>query len=434
MARTPGLLTLPSHRRRSARILNSRKSPTKHVDEQGIENYPESNSKVARSTRKRPVSSLSITQNKKVSSSTHDLNVAQTQHSTNTTPLLFSLGTLVRGTLTKRPSTQIKSPYVADVSIIPTTDHHEPTVVQAHAPALDVGGMCVPGSEVYMSTRPPGGKTSHAIELVRSDAPTTARERNENGVLVGAHPRLGEMIAREVLRRGFLRDALPLGGGLELGPVTDSTNSHIQKNMEETITDGKLSSGKADLDTESEKLRISLKEQITLGDSRVDFEITIQHPITNKSHRVIFEVKNVVCADYERGTEPIPSGPNHCVIVARPSEEDTPTPYQRTALFPWAKSRSQTFEGKKVCSSRALKHLRNLQSLADGGKDVTPVVLFVLNRCDCASIRACHEACPVFGEVLEEVTRNGDVKALGVRVRWTEEGGCYFDGVVPVRT
>ncbi|KAL7520050.1 hypothetical protein ACHAWX_004802 [Stephanocyclus meneghinianus] len=429
MVRTSSSLTLPSNRRRSARIWYS------NATERGSTIPAQPNSAAApRSTRKRPATSLPATQLTKVSSETRNDKSHPSNHTINTTPLLFHLGTLTRGTLTKRPSTQIKSPYVADVSILPTTDRHKPAIVQAHAPALDVGGMCVPGSEVCMSSRPPGGKTSHAIELVRSDAPTI--KNDESGVWVGAHPRLGEMIAREVLRRGLLRDALPLRDGLmKLGPVNQFIDGITQGQTEERGTYDNISNGRADSETQSEKLRISLKEQVTLGDSRVDFQITIHDPITNKSHRVIFEVKNVVCADYEKGTEPIKSGPNHCVIVAPPSEENAGanTSYQRTALFPWAKSRSQTFEGKKVCSSRALKHLRNLQFLADGGMEVTPVVLFVVNRSDCESIRACHEACPVFKEVLEEVTRNGAVKALGVRVRWTEEGGCHFDGVVPVK-
>ena len=37
--------------------------------------------------------------------------------------------------------------------------------------------------------------------------------------IVGAHPRLGELIAEEVLKRGLLRNALPLDNGFEIGPV-----------------------------------------------------------------------------------------------------------------------------------------------------------------------------------------------------------------------
>lgn len=49
-------------------------------------------------------------------------------------PPLLNLGKLMRGTLVKRPSSTVRSPYVADVSLNKET-------VLAHAPALDVGGM-----------------------------------------------------------------------------------------------------------------------------------------------------------------------------------------------------------------------------------------------------------------------------------------------------
>jgi hypothetical protein len=68
-----------------------------------------------------------------------------------TMPPLLDLGKLVRGTLVKRPSASIRSPYVADVSL-QTAKKADGNLVLAHAPALDVGGMCVPGSEVYLST------------------------------------------------------------------------------------------------------------------------------------------------------------------------------------------------------------------------------------------------------------------------------------------
>jgi len=345
------------------------------------------NQLLTKSIRKRSASSSTLLSQKKAAR-TNENNVSAM-------PPLLNIANLVKGIVAKRPSATIKSPYVADVAL------DDSTTALAHATALDCAGMCMPGKEVMMSTRKPGGKTSHAIELVVSDAQKNTNER----VLVGAHPRLGELIAEEVLKRGLLADAISLNGSFKVGPVTDSTQAN-KKSQDQTI---------------------SLKQQVTLGDSRVDFEMTITNKET--SHRVIFEVKNVVCADYEKGTEPIKLGANHCVVVA---ESNNDTSYQRTALFPWAKSRSQTFENKKVCSERALKHLRNCYDLAT--ERVTPVVLFIVNRSDCESVRACHEACPVFRDVLEEVTRDGVVKALGVRVRWTENGGCYFDGIIPVKS
>ena len=55
---------------------------------------------------------------------------------------------IVHGTLTKRPSSAIKSPYVAD-ALVKTEVGDVP--VLAHAPMLDMGGLCVPGAELIMT-------------------------------------------------------------------------------------------------------------------------------------------------------------------------------------------------------------------------------------------------------------------------------------------
>lgn len=309
-----------------------------------------------------------------------------------TMPPLLDLGRLVKGTLIKRPSASIRSPYVADVSLFQKGKKasKDDASALAHAPALDVGGMCVPGSEVYLSVRPVGGKTSHAIELVRGDPLTN--KASDKGVLVGAHPRLGEKIAEEVLKRGLLKDELILKRGWEMGPVDDG--------------------------------KIDMKQQVTIGDSRVDFQLTLSDKQT--SHKVIVEVKNVVCADYKAGTEPNKRNENHCVVVSHTSSDENE--YRRSALFPWGRL-GQKFGGRAVVSERAIKHLKNLQSLCS--EDVTTVVMFIVNRNDCDSIRACGEKCPVFRDVLQEVVQSG-VKAVGVRVRWEDDGKCFFDGFVPV--
>lgn len=361
-------------------------------------------------------------------------------------PPLLNLGKLIGGSLVKRPSATIRSPYVADVSLMKGKVKSSTTVL-AHAPSLDVGGMCVAGSEVYMSERNGEGKTSHSIELVRG-APLGATNINgtsEEGVLVGAHPRLGELIAAEVLKRGLLADALPLKNGYKLGPVNcfeskkaspKKTSPKKRKSISDTNDTMSKETITADAnrdpnDSTAPKMKINLQQQCTIGDSRVDFQMTLTNTLNNTSHQILFEVKNVVCADYEAGTEPTPTGPGHCVVVA-PSKSDfndEENEYERSALFPWGRTRGQKFEGKSVVSERACKHLRNLQSQLS--KDITPVVLFIVNRSDCESVRACHEKCPVFAEVLADVI-NAGVKALAVRVRWTDEGECFYDGVLPV--
>ena len=333
------------------------------------------------------------------------------------TPLL-RLGRLVKGRMVKRPSVTVRSPYVADVALDDCSTEDVPLAL-AHAPALDVGGQCIEGSEVHLLPRSGGGKTSHSVELVRG-APLDDRP-GSTGVLVGAHPRLGESIANELLMRGYLKDELRNVLPVEVGPVTNLDDDRRSPKKKKA----RLEAGHDSLPSSHNGVKINLRREVVMGDSRVDFLMNLDDTENKVSHRIVFEVKNVVCCDLKPGTAPAKAKPGHCVIEATDSGDG----YARTALFPWGRVRGQEFEGSKVVSERACKHLRNLHHLM--AEDCTPVVLFIVNRSDCESIRACHEKCPVFASVLSEVVAAG-VKAVGVRVRWTEEGDCYFDGLIPV--
>ena len=126
-----------------------------------------------------------------------------------------------------------------------------------------------------------------------------------------------------------------------------------------------------------------------------------------------------------------PPSENHCVVTSSAPKEE----YVRSGLFPWGRV-GQEFEGKKVVSARAIKHLRNLASLLGSksgpGKNIKRcTVLFVLNRGDCGRMRACNEQDPVFAEEME-MARGKGVEFKCFKVRWDEEGRCYEDGWVEV--
>ena len=343
-----------------------------------------------------------------------------TSNNVNDAPLL-DLGTLIEGIVIKRPSSTIKSPYVADVQLA----HAGPDdpVVLAHAPALDVGGLCSPGSTVLMKARPPGGKTTHSIELVVADGPNG----EEDAVLVGAHPRLGEELAEKVLRKGLLEDYIGFAGASFDAPATPKKKSPKKAK-------GKSGPGDvADVDHEHEygnmKPGIYIKKQITYGDSRVDFELSrVEEEAQKATHvaKALIEVKNVVCSDYFSAHAPEKKNSNHCVLINVEEEESQ---YKRNAIFPWGRVQ-QEFEERKVVSARAIKHLRNLVDIGKG-KAVQPIVLFVVNRSDCELVRACHEQCPMFAEELTNAQKNG-VLVKAFRVRWSKDGKAYFDGIVPV--
>lgn len=390
--------------------------------------------------------------------------------------LLMDLGPLVKGELIKRPSSTIRSPYVADVKILLGGNNDslndeegkndiidDTMIVQAHSPALDVGGLCSTGAVVYMSKRPPGGKTSHSIELVLAPGPSGTK--NDDYVLVGCHPSLGEKLAEEVLKRGLLEEYLGFG------PAELKKNSSIKKASSKS--NKKKKSGKV---TRKAKTDESLPDQDetkqdngdtitngtvlyrqrTYGDSRVDFEL-IDSSASNcddegsaEIKRALIEVKNVVCSDYSDKHAPVKTGPNHCVVIApetkdhnenevevnieSPSKSNQSYKYNRSGIFPWGRV-GQTFEGQKVVSERAIKHLRNLSKLNNKeetkkGK-IQTVVLFVMNRSDCGLMRACHEACPVFAKELKSTSDHG-TKVICFRIHWTESGKAFFDGIIPV--
>ena len=224
---------------------------------------------------------------------------------------------------------------------------------------------------------------------------------------------VGEKISEKVLQMGLLRDVINYGPAkLDLSKRSSSP---------------KKKKAKSNTDAEDLKEGTILRRQVTYGDSRVDYELTDYDATEENKFKALLEVKNVVCADFRKDIAPEKRNPNHCVIV---SEEDGDK-YKRNAIFPWGKI-GQTFEGKKVVSERAIKHLRNLGDLTSKNNDIKAVILFVINRADCEEMRACHEQCPVFAEELKAVSSINGVTVTSFRVRWTEDGKAYFDGIVPV--
>uniref|UniRef100_A0A7S2K3A8 Sugar fermentation stimulation protein C-terminal domain-containing protein n=1 Tax=Leptocylindrus danicus TaxID=163516 RepID=A0A7S2K3A8_9STRA len=295
--------------------------------------------------------------------------------------------------------------------------------------------------------------STHAIELVQADEPECG---DDGTVLIGANPNLGEKLAYEVLMRGLLEDEIRFGAALDekLLGVHDDENkksNRPKKKRKSTSKGDNTNNSATTMDTaeKSNHNQVLLKRQQTYNDSRIDVELR------QNDKRCLIEIKNVVCADYCKDTAPSKKGKNHCVVVSDASaslDEDAEYSYQRSGLFPWGK-KTQQFEDQKVVSARAIKHVRNLVDLHltsaakeqevessssnsnlknnDGTLVTSCMVLFVLNRADCLSMRACHEGCGVFATELKKAADAG-VLVRSFRVKWTTEGLAYFDGIVPV--
>jgi len=96
--------------------------------------------------------------------------------------IVYRLGDVFVGKIVKRPSKNIKSPYVADVNI----DGEEHL---AHTPSLGCSGLCeCPNKVVMIET--PGNKCGYRIQLAK-----------EKKVYVGVNPKISENIVINLLRK-----------------------------------------------------------------------------------------------------------------------------------------------------------------------------------------------------------------------------------------
>ena len=150
---------------------------------------------------------------------------------------LFRIDTLFKGTILKRPSSQCRSPYVADI-LLDGTD----TPVVAHAPALGCCGYADKDKEVYVTVHPHPKKCTHVIHLAHV-------QEKQFTYLIGMHPKSAEKIVQTCLTKGCI-DSL------------------------EDIT--------------------QLQREQTFLHSRFDFVCK-----DKQGNQTIIEVKNVPCGDYE---------------------------------------------------------------------------------------------------------------------------------------
>ena len=235
--------------------------------------------------------------------------------------LLFKLGPLVAGRLIRRPSRQNRSPYCCDVELGGGSE------VVAHCPMLGLGGQLGPGVRVGLTASRPGGATSHSVQLVEGGG----------GVWVGAHPALGNTLARTLLQE-------ELGQQLLEGPLqslqAEVTLPHFQEEVSvhsEDQTDDSKESNKKKVKKSIKRVENKKEEKI-----RADFVL---------NGDMVVEVKSVVCAAGGEG-----SGIEGEVKRMTGAV---------TAEFPVGR-RGQTWQGNQVVSARCIKHLRHLSAIATG--------------------------------------------------------------------
>ena len=160
--------------------------------------------------------------------------------------LILKIDNLVEGTIVKRPSKLVRSPYVADVTI----NNDE---ILAHTASLGCCGLCEAGSSILfvpMKNKKPEADTKKCLYSAQL---SIIYEKNTE-IIIGIHPKLAELLVENCLTKNYL-----------------SILKDVKRYKRETA--------------------IYVENKV---DSRFDFT-----GIDNNNVPFIMEVKNVPLADYE---------------------------------------------------------------------------------------------------------------------------------------
>ena len=119
--------------------------------------------------------------------------------------LILKIDNLIEGTIIKRPSKFIKSPYVADIIPFDSIDN----MVIGHTASLGCCGLSDTGSTILMSPSPISKSKSDKLRCEYRVYLSILRERNTE-TIVGIHPKLAEQLAESALQHNLLSKLKPL--------------------------------------------------------------------------------------------------------------------------------------------------------------------------------------------------------------------------------
>ena len=110
--------------------------------------------------------------------------------------LILKIDNLVEGTIVKRPSKLVRSPYVADVTI----NNDE---ILAHTASLGCCGLCEAGSSILfvpMKNKKPEADTKKCLYSAQL---SIIYEKNTE-IIIGIHPKLAELLVENCLTKNYL--------------------------------------------------------------------------------------------------------------------------------------------------------------------------------------------------------------------------------------
>jgi DNA-binding sugar fermentation-stimulating protein len=286
----------------------------------------------------------------------------------------MSIGNLIEGTIAKRPSKIVKSPYVAD--IIPISKENEE--ILGHTASLGCCGLADVGATILMSKIQIKTKSKSKNQQPDSGEITVEKPKCEYRVLlsrfidkeriqetiVGIYPKLAEDLTEQALKQNYL-----------------SKLQNVKSYKRETViyVEGKV-------------------------DSRFDFT-----GIDENGLPFIIEVKNVPLADYEDIT-----------AVERKKRNYSDREFgSKVAYFPDGYRKKKT----DTVSPRALKHIRELTLIKKESK-TRCIMCYVIQRTDVDRFTI-SVIDPEYREAVKVALENG-VEIITMVIEWKRNGEAYF--------
>jgi DNA-binding sugar fermentation-stimulating protein len=279
---------------------------------------------------------------------------------------MFQIQNLIEGTVVKRPSKMIKTPYVADVLIYnENTSDCKPQEVITHSASLGCCGLADANANVLLSeivstsSSKKEVKCSHRIYL-------SIHKEGIHEELVGIYPKLAENLVENALKQNLLSS---------LQNVISFRRETVIKNKELGI------------------------------DSRFDFS-----GIDSNNNSFIMEIKNVPLADYED----------------IPSKERKKMNFEgrdfnsKVAYFPDGYRKKVT----DTVSPRALKHIQELEIIKKNTPNMRCILCYVIQRSDVNRFTT-SIIDPEYKSAVKKAYDSG-VEILTMVVKWTRDGKAHF--------
>jgi len=276
---------------------------------------------------------------------------------------MLKIENLIEGTVLKRPSKFIKTPYVAD--IIPLGSDNS---ILGHTASLGCCGLADVGASILMApvSKKKNNKNANSNDKLKCEYRVYLSIWKERGndVIIGIHPKLAEDLTETALKNNLLSRLL---------------NVRRYKRETAIYVEGKV-------------------------DSRFDFS-----GIDADGVPFLMEVKNVPLADYEDITSK--DRKHKCY--------DDRTQNSKVAYFPDGYRKKST----DTVSPRALKHIREL-TLVKRESKTRCIMCYVIQRTDVDKFQP-SIIDPEYRAAVKNAI-DGGVEIITMVVHWTKNGEAYF--------